>query len=112
MKCPSCSTPLEPGARFCGVCGYRLEAQGQRTPAPSVPKPGQGTIKQSGGGAGGGTPKPAVSGARPGANVVPRAAAPVPETQYRAQTPAAGNPVAVRAPIPAAGSGPKPKPAI
>jgi eukaryotic-like serine/threonine-protein kinase len=24
MTCPSCSSPLEPTARFCGVCGYRL----------------------------------------------------------------------------------------
>ena len=26
MNCPSCSSPLEPNARFCGVCGYRLQA--------------------------------------------------------------------------------------
>ena len=25
MNCPSCSSPLEPNARFCGVCGYRLQ---------------------------------------------------------------------------------------
>ena len=25
MNCPSCNTPLEPNARFCGVCGYRLQ---------------------------------------------------------------------------------------
>jgi serine/threonine protein kinase len=24
MTCPSCNSPLEPNARFCGVCGYRL----------------------------------------------------------------------------------------
>ena len=24
MTCPSCNSPLEPTARFCGVCGYRL----------------------------------------------------------------------------------------
>jgi serine/threonine-protein kinase len=24
MNCPSCTTRLEPNARFCGVCGYRL----------------------------------------------------------------------------------------
>jgi len=24
MNCPSCSSPLEPNARFCGVCGHRL----------------------------------------------------------------------------------------
>ena len=27
MNCPSCNSPLEPNARFCGVCGYRLQAQ-------------------------------------------------------------------------------------
>src|SRR5687767_5987342 len=32
MNCPSCSSPLEPNARFCGVCGYRLQAS---RPAPS-----------------------------------------------------------------------------
>src|SRR5689334_15050670 len=26
MNCPSCNSPLEPNARFCGVCGYRLQA--------------------------------------------------------------------------------------
>jgi eukaryotic-like serine/threonine-protein kinase len=31
MTCPSCNSPLEPNARFCGVCGYRLQAQ--RAPA-------------------------------------------------------------------------------
>ena len=35
MNCPSCSSPLEPNARFCGVCGYRLQAS---RPAPS-PQP-------------------------------------------------------------------------
>jgi serine/threonine protein kinase len=25
MNCPSCSSPLESNARFCGVCGYRLQ---------------------------------------------------------------------------------------
>src|SRR5512143_1451371 len=24
MTCPSCNSPLESNARFCGVCGYRL----------------------------------------------------------------------------------------
>ena len=35
MNCPSCSSPLEPNARFCGVCGYRLQA--------NRPPPAQGT---------------------------------------------------------------------
>ena len=25
MNCPSCNSSLEPNARFCGVCGYRLQ---------------------------------------------------------------------------------------
>src|SRR5689334_18967963 len=36
MNCPSCSTPLEPTARFCGVCGYRLQAK-QPTGQPGAP---------------------------------------------------------------------------
>jgi serine/threonine protein kinase len=27
MNCPSCNSPLEQNARFCGVCGYRLQAK-------------------------------------------------------------------------------------
>ncbi|HEU0029515.1 MAG TPA: serine/threonine-protein kinase [Kofleriaceae bacterium] len=27
MNCPSCNSPLEQNARFCGVCGYRLQAR-------------------------------------------------------------------------------------
>src|SRR5215813_2716036 len=34
MNCPSCSSPLESNARFCGVCGYRLQvSQPARSPA-------------------------------------------------------------------------------
>ena len=43
MNCPSCSSPLEPNARFCGVCGYRLQAR----PAPRPQTPAGG-IKQPG----------------------------------------------------------------
>ncbi len=47
MNCPSCSTLLEPNARFCGVCGYRLQASRAATPsgngiappAAAAPKP-------------------------------------------------------------------------
>jgi serine/threonine-protein kinase len=35
VNCPSCSSPLEPNARFCGVCGYRLQAN--RPPAAAQP---------------------------------------------------------------------------
>src|SRR5690349_16256684 len=34
MNCPSCSAALENSARFCGVCGYRLQAPRAPTPAP------------------------------------------------------------------------------
>ncbi len=40
MNCPSCNSPLEPNARFCGVCGYRLQparaAAAASTPPPAA----------------------------------------------------------------------------
>jgi serine/threonine protein kinase len=36
MTCPSCNSPLEPNARFCGVCGYRL-APNRRQGSSAVP---------------------------------------------------------------------------
>jgi serine/threonine-protein kinase len=68
MICPSCNSPLEPNARFCGVCGYRLHAtrpsplqgsspalatgaSGARKPAPS-PVAGARTIPADGNSAG------------------------------------------------------------
>ncbi|MGE0550045.1 MAG: protein kinase [Kofleriaceae bacterium] len=36
MNCPSCSAALENNARFCGVCGYRLQAPRAPTPAPGA----------------------------------------------------------------------------
>ena len=52
MNCPSCNSSLEPNARFCGVCGYRLQAarpsagnaqagQGARVATPPVGAPPQ-----------------------------------------------------------------------
>src|SRR5262245_22888764 len=50
MTCPSCHSPLEQNARFCGVCGYRLQARSAspphggsarqipNTPAPNAPQ--------------------------------------------------------------------------
>ena len=35
MNCPSCNSSLEPNARFCGVCGYRLSPA--RAAAPAAP---------------------------------------------------------------------------
>src|SRR5262245_3466464 len=34
MTCPRCSATLEAGARFCGVCGHRLESQAAGAAAP------------------------------------------------------------------------------
>jgi serine/threonine protein kinase len=36
MTCPSCNSPLEPNARFCGVCGYRLAPNRPPPPASGV----------------------------------------------------------------------------
>ena len=33
MNCPSCNSSLEPNARFCGVCGYRLQPARAAGPA-------------------------------------------------------------------------------
>ena len=51
MNCPSCNSSLEPNARFCGVCGYRLQAArpsagnaqagGPRAATPGVGAPQQ-----------------------------------------------------------------------
>src|SRR6185312_14407274 len=39
MNCPSCSSPLESSARFCGVCGFRLQAAQPAAPVlPAAPK--------------------------------------------------------------------------
>jgi eukaryotic-like serine/threonine-protein kinase len=37
MNCPSCSSPLEQNARFCGVCGYQLQAGQAPKPQPAPP---------------------------------------------------------------------------
>ncbi len=51
MNCPSCNSPLEQNARFCGVCGYRLQVK-QAAPAAAPAKPagpvGGGTIASAG----------------------------------------------------------------
>jgi len=40
MNCPKCRSPLEAGARFCGVCGTRIESSGE--PAASRKPAAQG----------------------------------------------------------------------
>lgn len=41
MNCPNCGAPLEPGSKFCGSCGHRIEAA--PTPAPA-PQPASGSV--------------------------------------------------------------------
>jgi serine/threonine-protein kinase len=72
MTCPSCNSPLEPNARFCGVCGYRLQAQ--RAPVVAA---GTGAAASAAGTGGAG------------------AARPVGSAQPRPITPASGAPKAV-----------------
>jgi serine/threonine protein kinase len=51
MNCPSCNTPLEPNARFCGVCGYRLAPNRAAAPpaAQGNPRPPQRVATPAGG---------------------------------------------------------------
>ncbi len=42
MNCPSCNSSLEPNARFCGVCGYRLQPARAAAPAPAPAGPANG----------------------------------------------------------------------
>jgi serine/threonine protein kinase len=73
MTCPSCSATLEVGARFCGVCGHRLESQPAQPAQPAPPaRPVRAAAepagprsmtsreksRQGGGNKGGGKPKP------------------------------------------------------
>src|SRR5262245_34659266 len=72
MNCPSCSSPLEPNARFCGVCGYRLQERrpapppGQLPPvsAPKVATPPAGTLRPAGAGVGPARSQPRVPAAK------------------------------------------------
>src|ERR1700743_3879241 len=47
MTCPSCNSPLEPNARFCGVCGHRQAPvrSMQSGGGPPVASAANGTIK-------------------------------------------------------------------
>jgi tetratricopeptide (TPR) repeat protein/Tol biopolymer transport system component len=49
--CPSCGQHIEPGAVFCGNCGYRMEAAPLTIPAtPMAPMPPRGVTPQAKGG--------------------------------------------------------------
>ena len=39
MNCPACGTATQPGARFCGVCGHRVESAALGQPGAAV-RPG------------------------------------------------------------------------
>ena len=41
MKCPSCATQLDDSARFCGVCGHRLDEPLRPKPRSAVPAAGR-----------------------------------------------------------------------
>jgi serine/threonine-protein kinase len=82
MMCPSCNSPLEQNARFCGVCGYRLQAKqaaadgaaggsgGAVHPRAQTPQPHRartpvsGTPRAGGGTLAAGTPKQAPRAAK------------------------------------------------
>ena len=78
MNCPTCQTPIPPGARFCGVCGHQLAQPAPRAPGSPAPSPASGPARApagaapqggvrsnpgvslpSGGGVGGGKSSPA-----------------------------------------------------
>ncbi len=66
VNCPSCTTPLEQNARFCGVCGYRLqENQNASGPVPQAPKVAPVVAKPNPVAQSGGMQKPPNTGARP-----------------------------------------------
>jgi serine/threonine protein kinase len=66
MNCPSCSSPLESSARFCGVCGFRLQASQPAAPVlPAAPKVASAAPKVA---AGTGTASPKIAAGSGGAN--------------------------------------------
>jgi serine/threonine-protein kinase len=68
MNCPSCNSSLEPNARFCGVCGYRLQPAKAPSPAaapspnvntrPATPAGGSPQLGRAGAPAAAAAPKP------------------------------------------------------
>jgi serine/threonine-protein kinase len=59
MNCPSCSSPLESSARFCGVCGFKLQAAPAAPVVPAAPKVAPGAPRVAAG-SGGSVPKAVV----------------------------------------------------
>ncbi|MBC7910525.1 MAG: TIGR00266 family protein [Pyrinomonadaceae bacterium] len=44
MNCPSCGAALKPGAKFCGGCGFRMDAGQENAAQPNVTSPQGGGI--------------------------------------------------------------------
>ena len=44
MNCPTCQTPIPPGARFCGVCGHQLQQPAPRVAPAGGVAPGATTL--------------------------------------------------------------------
>ncbi len=44
MNCPSCGAALKPGAKFCGGCGFRMDANQESSAPPNVSAPHGGGI--------------------------------------------------------------------
>ena len=89
MNCPSCNSSLEPNARFCGVCGYRIQAR----------SPNNSGAPQN---AGSGGSRPNVGGAVVPAPATDRGSQPVVDR--------GSQPAVAKAPVQAQAQKPKPKP--
>jgi serine/threonine-protein kinase len=92
MNCPSCQSPLEQNARFCGVCGYRLQPS-----RPGAPQQGSSPAIAAGSSAGRAPSPPAGSVARPqpgagGAVIRPQSPARPDASPVKANAGAAGSP--------------------
>ena len=73
MNCPSCNSPLEPNARFCGVCGYRLVVAAAGAAAQPAAPPRNATVARES------TPAPIRLGAKPAVAAIPAAAVGTPK---------------------------------
>ncbi len=78
MNCPSCNSSLEPNARFCGVCGYRLQPARSAAPAGASAPPATGNPRTQTPPAG--APRP---GSQPSAAPKPQQQAPRPAPKAR-----------------------------
>src|SRR5262245_11961607 len=77
MTCPSCNSPLEPTARFCGVCGYKL-APNRPPPSASGGEAGKTRMRGESGPAAGGARGQAAYARQPAPEAKPRPATPEP----------------------------------